>query len=85
MTSNDPDIPKDYVCSYVIVKVSNNLKKFNVKAANVSNKTFSVNLFWFSAYGSIETFNPDIHELVDDNLVLNYPMIKDDSAREGVV
>ena len=67
------------------MKKSNNSKKFDIKVPSVSNQIFKVSLFWFSAYGYIEVFDSNLHELVDDNLTLNFPMIRDDSAREGVV
>jgi len=85
MRNDDANVPKDYICSYVIMKKSNNSKRFDIKVPSVSNKTFKVSLFWFSAYGYIEVFDSNCHELVDDNLILNFPMIRDDSAREGVV
>ena len=67
------------------MKKSNNSKKFDIKVPSVSNQTFNVSLFWFSAYGYIEVFDSNLHELVDDNLTLNFPAIRDDSARGGVV
>ena len=72
MCLDDPDIPKDYVCSYVIIKKSPNSRRFNIKIPSISNAIYSVNLFWFSAYGYIDYFDPSKHELVDENLTINY-------------
>ena len=59
MRESDSKIPKDYICSYLIIEKSNNPKKFDIKVPGVSNKNFNVSLFWFSAYDYIEIFDAD--------------------------
>jgi hypothetical protein len=44
-----------------------------------------MDLFWFSAYGYIEHFDPAKHELVDENLTINYPAIVEISTQGGVM
>ena len=85
MCTDDPEIPKDYICAYVIVKKSANSRRFNIKIPSISNAVYGMNLFWFSAYGYIEHFDPAKHELVDENLTINYPAIVEISTQGGVM